>query len=321
VADFLAALGAHQAPTDDGVTVGTYAVDWLRRRVGIAPATMRYYQTQVVNGILGDPDLSQTKLAELTRDHVEHWLARMERKGLGASAQNARLKVLRMVCTAAVRNPTIAILADPTAGIRRRKSDLKPRAFMSDADVEAVLGDEPEFRLAVLLGVDAGLRWEEITALAASSVMTRGRDMTIRVWQSVDRHGVVRNTTKNGKERTVPILTKRLQEALSLAAKKARLRSGPDGLILEEDGHPLRYEHWTRAKLKPAYAQAGIWPQPVGWHDLRHTYGSKLAENGTPTKIIATLMGHSDQRVTELYMHESSMETMRTVMANAFGGL
>jgi integrase len=248
----------------------------------------------------------------------------MEHNGVGKSAQNSRLKVLRAVCIAARNNPRIPLDYDPTAGIRRRKSDLKPRSFMSDEDVDALLevvAGDADLRLAILIGVDAGLRWEEITALAASSVVTRGRHTTIRVWQSVGRRGQVRNTTKNGKERTVPVKTERLRQALSLAAKKARLRSGPDGLLLVEGDRTLRYEYWTRVKLKPAYAAAGIWPLPVGWHDLRHTYASRLAENNIPTKVIATLMGQSDQRVTELYMHDSTAATISTALDQAFAGL
>lgn len=326
VADFLASLTprASRLKLDDGLTVGAYAADWLQRRQGISHATLSYYRTQVVNGILGDRELSQAVFSGLSRDDVEHWLTRMEHAGVKVPTRNARLKVLRMVCTAAAQNPAVDLQSDPSAGIRRKKPDLKPRKFMSDDDVTALLdvvGDDDDFRLAVLLAADAGLRWAEITGLAASSVTIRRGESTILVWQSARRDGTVEDRTKNGTERSVPVMSRRLQVALSLATKKARLRSGPDGLVLAEaDGQPLRYAHWLD-KLDGAYAAAGIHPVPVGWHDLRHTFGSRLAEKGIPTKMIASLMGHSDQRVTELYMHDSHVDTMRRVVGGAFAGL
>lgn len=321
VADFIASLDPSrpQVVADDGLTLGEYGADWLRRRNGIRKETLRFYRTQVVHGILGDP-IGKVRLAELTTDDIEHWLVRMSEAGV--AARNARLKVMRMVCVAAVRNPKVALTADPTAGIKRQKADLRPRAFMTEDDIVALLdvaGDDADFALLIMLGADAGLRWEEMTGLAASSVITRGSKMTIRVWQSADRDGQVNDTTKNGTERLVPVKSGRLRQALSLACKKARLRGGPDALIVIEDDRPLRYEFWTRTKLKPAYAAAGIWPLPIAWHDLRHTYGSKLAEGNTPTKMIAYLMGHSDQRVTELYMHNSTTAAIEAELDRVFG--
>jgi integrase len=38
-------------------------------------------------------------------------------------------------------------------------------------------------------------------------------------------------------------------------------------------------------------------------HDLRHTFASILAMSDTPIKTIAELLGHSDIRVTEIYLH------------------
>jgi integrase len=39
------------------------------------------------------------------------------------------------------------------------------------------------------------------------------------------------------------------------------------------------------------------------FHDLRHTFGSRLAEKGVDAFTIMELMGHSDLRMTERYVH------------------
>jgi integrase len=39
------------------------------------------------------------------------------------------------------------------------------------------------------------------------------------------------------------------------------------------------------------------------WHDLRHTFGTRLAEAGFSEATIAELMGHSDAKTTRRYTH------------------
>jgi len=41
----------------------------------------------------------------------------------------------------------------------------------------------------------------------------------------------------------------------------------------------------------------------VGWHALRHTFGSRLAQEGASPKAVQELMGHSDPTTTLRYMH------------------
>ena len=43
----------------------------------------------------------------------------------------------------------------------------------------------------------------------------------------------------------------------------------------------------------------------IGWHDLRHTYGSHLAMRGVPLKVIQELMGHATVAMTTRYAHLS----------------
>ena len=43
----------------------------------------------------------------------------------------------------------------------------------------------------------------------------------------------------------------------------------------------------------------------IGWHDLRHTYGSHLAMRGVPLTVIKELTGHATIDMTERYAHLS----------------
>ena len=46
------------------------------------------------------------------------------------------------------------------------------------------------------------------------------------------------------------------------------------------------------------YRIAGI--PMTGWHLLRHTFAAHLATSGAPLRVIASYLGHSFKRTTEL---------------------
>jgi len=319
-----------------GLTVLEYAEHWLSQRTRITATTRRGYRGAIVNHI--GPALGSVPLVELTKSQVRQWVVDMETNPkVGAATRNANVKALRMIYTTALEDELVA--KDPTVGIKRQAPDLKaPRAFMSDEQItdllqatrslrqpatgrlsRAKLPPEGMFELAVLLGVDAGLRWEEIAALDIPSIQTVGSRLTLHIHRSSDRKGRILPTTKNHLARDVPVTTDRLRRALSLRAKQARLEHGPESLwIYRADGSAVRYETWKRVLLAGAYDQAGI--VATGWHDLRPTYGSRLAEKGVATKIIATLMGHQEEEITQIYLHPSTTEHLATVVGSALSG-
>ena len=52
----------------------------------------------------------------------------------------------------------------------------------------------------------------------------------------------------------------------------------------------------------------------LGWHDLRHTYGSRLAMRGVPLTVIKELMRRATIDMTERYAHLNP-DTQREAVA------
>jgi integrase len=52
-------------------------------------------------------------------------------------------------------------------------------------------------------------------------------------------------------------------------------------------------------RFKKATKRAGL--RPVRFHDLRHTFGTRMAAAGAPLRAIQEWMGHSDYRTTTIY--------------------
>ena len=71
-------------------------------------------------------------------------------------------------------------------------------------------------------------------------------------------------------------------------------------MVRNAEGQPVHTNgHWFR----PAVRAAGI--KDFRWHDLRHTYASRLRQTGTPLANIAELLGHKGLSMTRRYAHLS----------------
>lgn len=71
-------------------------------------------------------------------------------------------------------------------------------------------------------------------------------------------------------------------------------------LLTDDSGGPLRRSQVDNS-FRKACGRAGL--SGFRFHDLRHEYGSRLGDADVNLKKIARLMGHSDTKMTERYVH------------------
>lgn len=153
----------------------------------------------------------------------------------------------------------------------------------------------PDFRALVEAALLTGCRYGELCRLRAGDVDLTTGSLHLR-------------ETKSGKPRHV-VLT---QEAAAFFGARIAGRS-PSALVLERaDSRPWGASHQQRP-IREASAQAGL-DQPVTFHDLRNTYGARLARAGVPMAVIAAQLGHADTRITERhYAHLSPGHVAETI--------
>ncbi len=139
-------------------------------------------------------------------------------------------------------------------------------------------------RIAILLGLDAGLRRREIPALRWSDI-----DATkITVRHTLQNKEL--RPTKSGVPRKVPI-TKRLREALAMMPRTSEwvLPRGVTGTFC------------VAAALRSVSKAAGVVNH--GPHGLRHSYATHLLVGGVDLRTVCSLMGHSNIAITAQYLH------------------
>jgi integrase len=118
------------------------------------------------------------------------------------------------------------------------------------------------------------------------------------VWENVDSAGCTLTIPrmKNGDPITLPLN----QDAMR-AVSVFRSRGDGNGRVVRNiDGKTLTYNaYW----FVPAVRTAGI--KDFHWHDLRHTFASRLRQAGVPLGNIAELLGHKGLAMTKRYAHLS----------------
>ena len=259
----------------------------------LAPKTVDAYRRDLddVTAFLGDSPV------EATPDRLAEYVAGMRARGLAATTIARRIAALRsfykhqMLIGARDDNPA-AELALP------KRAQTLPRTLSpgeAERLIEAAAGTSPRAlrdRALVELLYGAGLRVSEAIGLERSAVDLERR--------------FVRCLGKGSKERIVPIgreAVEALRRYLARGRPYLDRRRRPE-LFLNAQGGAL-----TRAGafliLRRLAGSAGLEPERVHPHLLRHSFATHLLEGGADLRSVQEMLGHADLSTTERYTHVS----------------
>jgi integrase/recombinase XerD len=258
-----------------------------------SPRTVAAYRRDLasVADRLGRP------VASAKLDELERYVAELRAAGLAPSTIARRIAAVRsfflhLVLVGRVQENPAAALELPRRH-RRLPRTLSPGE--AERLLEAAAGTTPralrDRALAELL-YGGGLRVSEAVGLERGGVDLERR--------------LVRALGKRDRERVVPIgraAADALRRYLAHGRPHLERRPRPE-LFLNAQGGPL-----TRAGafliLRRLAGKAGLEPERVHPHLLRHSFATHLLEGGADLRSVQELLGHADLSTTELYTHVS----------------
>jgi integrase/recombinase XerD len=166
------------------------------------------------------------------------------------------------------------------AEIERRKSGGGPETLRISALIELLYG--------------SGLRATELVSLARNAV-------------SPDRPYLILKG-KGGRERLVPISDR----ARAAVAEWSKLVPRESAWLF-----PSGKSHLSRVRLyqlvRELAAAAGIPPDRISPHVLRHAFATHLLEGGADLRALQLLLGHADIATTQIYTHVDSRRLIELV--------
>lgn len=186
---------------------------------------------------------------------------------------------------------------NPIKAVRQSAKRSHIPTILSIQEIQMVLKHLREpVRTAFLLDASSGLRVGELLGLK---------------WEDVDfEHLEIRVSRSVVKQRIGPCKTEASQKPIPLDADLAEVLwswklkapySRPGDWVFASPLKKGTQPYWPgslyRAHLEPALDKAGI-TQKVGWHTLRHTFGTLMKANGEDIKTIQELLRHATYKVT-----------------------
>jgi integrase len=308
-----------RAPLERSVTVGDAGrrlLDHLAA-LGRKRSTLEEYESYLRVHLA--PHFGEQAIAEIGRDDVEGLIAAKAGEGKAPKSITNYLGLLHSIFGFAEKrglltgNP-VALVDKPG----RAESDADIR-YLDDTELAALVAAVPSDRrggtervlyvTAAMTGLRQGellgLRWRDIDWASAR----------VRVRQSFVR-GEFGAPKSRRSSRSVP-LADRVAGELDRHFK-ASAYQGDDDLVFchPDSGRPLDRTRLLK-RFKAAARRAGL--RPVRFHDLRHTFGTRMASAGVPLRALQEWMGHRDFKTTLIYADYQPGEHDAKFVERAFG--
>jgi len=257
------------------------------------------------------------KLTDISAWIIEKWRADRIKSGTSKQTVNRDIAALRSAISKAVDWEVISL--HPLTKVKPLKRDSKAKVrYLSNAEEKAIRKELMKRDMTIKSKRDSANKWREergqeplpslhnahyadhlspIIILTLNTGLRRGELFNLK-WDDINFPGktltVIGATAKSGETRHIPLN----DEALNVL-KNWQKQSSDKNLVFPGKDR-VRLDNiktsWTKlitdAKIKG-----------FRFHDLRHTFASKLVMRGVPLNTVRELLGHADLTTTLRYAH------------------
>ena len=318
----------------EGLTFAEWAQQWLTRKKGIEPATMRDYERQLRKRIR--PFFGSMAVRSITEDDVAAWVSKLETELAPATIAHYHALLHQILADAvpahADRNP-----AAPPAGRRvKRLPKIQQHdvaIFLTQDQANQLVRVAPaDIRDLVRTALGTGMRLGELVALQVRHLRLDTKNPTIRVERALKK-GEIIGAPKSRRSRRTITISSTLADALRHRANERDddelVFPAPMGGMWSESNLNNRY--WKRAiaaasvcpkhppatkldrrngkQLPDPYARStcpcpGRLDVQPRLHDLRHTHAGWLLDEGWDFHKLQLRLGHESIKTTiDIYGH------------------
>jgi integrase len=289
-------------------------MEWFKVNSKSVTATQTTIDAHIV------PTFGETPLKDLDSERIKNWHTRLaakaarKRRRLGAaiahreklgtddekrsrkSTANRILTVLKAILNHAFDAKLVANNSEWKT-VKPFKSVDEPvvRFLKADEATRLINACSEDFRRLIKAALMTGARYSELAGMKVEDYSPETRQIFIR-------------PSKSGKGRHVPLTA----EGAALFATCTDGKIGDDLIFKRSDGVAWGKNYQVRPLLE-ANKVAKIAPA-VGFHELRHTYASFLANAGADLLTISKLLGHADTRITSRHYAHLCDKTLRNAV-------
>ena len=202
---------------------------------------------------------------------------------------------------------------NPLQKVQKLDAEGRERTFTQAEFLALLRNTDALFRQVLLFFRLTGIRPGELCRLTWSQADFDSHVLVIRKHKS-------RRTAKTKKPRIIHLppaaesmLRWRLRKLGHTPEARPAALNG-ERVFLNSDGQPWRYNA-LRCRMRRLRVKAGIGPDENGeqvvLYTARHTFGTGAAAAGVSDRRLADLMGHTDPKMTQKYIHLANPDLQR----------
>ena len=239
------------------------------------------YYLKNLNRFFGNPGL-----LSITPKIVAKYKLYRRENGASPSTINRELYMLSKAFNLAVKEWEW-LKDNPVSRVQKEREYNEVDRWLAEDEERRLLGNSPDWlRKIIVFALNTGLRQDELLSLE---------------WNRVNllRKTIIIQKTKNNRPNTLPLNSIALNVLLKKHECKVRILKN-DLVFSSQVGTKIGKRNLIRA-FALALEKAEI--KDFTYHCLRHTFATRLAQNGVDIYKIAKLLNHKDLKNTQRYSH------------------
>lgn len=263
--------------------------------------TIRAYNSDILSFLLW---LDSVQIEETNHTKLKDYLVFIQRFNYTKTTLARKVASIRTFYRFLYREKIIDV--NPANSVHAPKKNKSLPKFLSNTEIEQILNnikiDTPAgYRNRVILELlyATGMRVSELSNLNFGNLNLAENEITVM--------------GKGAKERIVLVST-RAKEFLEKYINNVRFMITEDGQPPEQAENSPVFINKTGYRLQPQSVRAAIndivkkieLPKKVTPHIFRHSFATKLLENGADLRVVQELLGHASISNTQIYTHIST---------------
>jgi integrase/recombinase XerD len=261
---------------------------YLVAEKGDSKATAEAYERDLSGFTLSVQD---KEASLLTGDDLADHLLKLSEQGLKSASLTRKAMAIRGLYRYL---KTEKILSVELSELTVPKKEKRLPTVLTEEEVNRLLSviddSTPRGRLDLALlevAYGSGLRVSELVNLRKDNVNAKG--------------GYLKVTGKGSKERIVPLGEEALSALAGYWEATKGMKTRSPLVFLHPNGKKVSRQYFF-LRLKGYAKKAGI-EKSISPHTLRHSFATRLLENGAQLRQVQELLGHSDIETTQIYTH------------------
>jgi site-specific recombinase XerD len=223
-------------------------------------------------------------VAEITVRMINEYKNKRRSDGVKPATINRELATIKKAFNLALKQWEW-VTQNPVMTVAMERENNKRDRWLSDEEQEKLLKViTPEFKELVIFALNTGMRLSEVLTLS---------------WKGVDlfRKTITVFKSKKNEKRTIPING----TIFEMLKSRARVRSIKTDLVFPSRVRTVIDKCNAGKIFRSAVEEAGI--EDFKFHDLRHTFATRLVQAGCDIYKVQNLLGHKSPTMTQRYAH------------------